>query len=304
MVEINAIAELSEWRKNRICYEQKSLALVPTMGYLHEGHLSLVEQARKEADLTAVSIFVNPAQFNDPADLEKYPRYIERDISLLQERGVDLLFAPPVSEVYPNGLPEIKMEYPDLTSKLCGVSRPGHFSGMLTIVHNLLLWMQPDTAIFGLKDYQQYLLIRKMARDLALPVRIKAGELVREPDGLAMSSRNVRLSPEGRSTALRISRALFAAKSQYENGQNENGLKEIEKIVEIRQALETNLEGMQIDYAGLYHALTLEPLFATLENGGLASIHNEPVLIAIAAYVEGVRLIDNILLNWPQESLA
>lgn len=255
------------------------IGFVPTMGYLHEGHLSLVERARAENERVVVSIFVNPAQFNDPADLEKYPVDLDRDFAMLEKAGVSAVFVPPRSEIYPRGVPPLVMAYPQIMNRLCGAHRPGHFEGVLLIVHNLLQWVAPAHAYFGLKDYQQYLLIRKMAEDLEFTSSIVGCPLIREEDGLAMSSRNVRLSNAGRVEALAISRALFHAADLYREGK---------AVSEVQSALMQKLQPLQVEYAELCDADTLEPLTAERQAAAL---------IAVAAYVDGVRLIDNVLLK-------
>lgn len=255
------------------------IGFAPTMGYLHEGHLSLVERAKAENERTVVSIFVNPAQFNDPADLEKYPVDLERDLGMLDKAGVDAVFLPERAEVYPRGVPELKLTYPKLMRRLCGEFRPGHFEGVLLIVHNLFQWVSPRRSYFGLKDYQQYLLIREMARDMEFETEVIGCPLIRERDGLAMSSRNVRLSGQGRARALAISAALFAAEKKLSAG-NKN-------YSEIAANLKKDLGTPEVEYAGVYDADTLEEA-----PDGSAP---KSILIAVAAFVDGVRLIDNVL---------
>ncbi len=255
------------------------IGFVPTMGYLHEGHLSLVERAKAENERVVVSIFVNPAQFNDPNDLEKYPVDLERDAAMLVAAGVDALFCPVRSEIYPRGVPQLLMSYPGIMQRLCGAHRAGHFEGVLLIVHNLLQWVNPARAYFGLKDYQQYLLIKKMALDLEFAGEIIGCPLIREEGGLAMSSRNVRLTPQGRKQALAISRAIFLAADLYREGK---------PAPQVQSALVENLKPLQVEYAELCNADTLEPL---------AAERPATALIAVAAFVDGVRLIDNIWLK-------
>ncbi|HRP69315.1 MAG TPA: pantoate--beta-alanine ligase [Turneriella sp.] len=266
-------------REMRAFRPQCTVGFLPTMGYLHEGHLSLVRLAKKENDVVVVSIFVNPAQFNDANDLEKYPTDIERDIQLLERENVDVLFLPTRNEVYPNGIPALSLRYERMMQQLCGAFRPNHFEGVLLIVHNLLLWVAPTRAYFGLKDYQQYLLIKKMSGDLSLAVEIVGAPLVREKDGLAMSSRNVRLTEKGRTEALKISKALFAAKEDVLSGKL--------SFAQIKDGLWKVLEPLQIEYATLCDADTLEEIVEK---------RCQSILIAVAAYVDGVRLIDNALI--------
>ena len=255
------------------------IGFVPTMGCLHDGHLSLVRRAKAENPLTVVSIFVNPAQFDDPKDFEKYP--VERDAAMLEGEGVDAVFAPTREEIYPDGVPALRMSYDAIMNKLCGAHRPGHFEGVLLVVHNLFMWVQPRRAYFGLKDYQQYLLISKMAHDLELPVEVIGCPLVREADGLAMSSRNVRLTASGREQALAISRALFAAAELWQGGA---------QVAETEAALHAALAPLEVEYAVLCDAKTLVTLTGN-------ETRSENVVIAVAAFVDGVRLIDNILLK-------
>ena len=260
---------------------QGKIGFVPTMGYLHEGHLSLVARAKAENQRVVVSIFVNPAQFNDPADLEKYPIDLDRDFAMLEKAGVSAVFVPPRSEIYPDGVPPLVMAYPEIMRRLCGAHRPGHFEGVLLIVHNLLQWVAPARAYFGLKDYQQYLLIKKMAADLEFTIEIIGCPLIREEGGLAMSSRNVRLTVAGRRQALTISHAIFLAADLYRDGKT---------LSQVRSALVENLKPLEVEYAELCDADTLEPL---------AAERPASALIAVAAFVDGVRLIDNVLLKEP-----
>lgn len=269
-------------------YSQKhagSIGFVPTMGYLHDGHLSLVKRSKEENAVTVVSIFVNPAQFNNPEDLEKYPVDLERDLALLEKAGVDCVFAPPREEIYPSGLPVLQMRYPSLMAKLCGAHRPGHFEGVLLIVHNLFMWVNPRRAYFGLKDYQQYLLIKKMAHDLEFTLDVIGCPLVRDSDGLALSSRNVRLSPQGRQQALAIPRALEQAEQLWRRG---------EKIAVIKEMLHSALSDLEVEYAELCDAESL----SAIEEDEIPATGG---LVAVAVYVEGVRLIDNVLL-FPQDT--
>ncbi|MBV6493831.1 MAG: Pantothenate synthetase [Turneriella sp.] len=275
MIQLDTVKAMRAFSRDKA-----SLGFVPTMGFLHEGHLSLVRRAKAENEYTVVSIFVNPAQFNDANDLEKYPTDLERDLVLLEREGVDAVFIPKRDEVYPEGTPTVKIRYDALMGRLCGAFRENHFEGMLLIVHNLFMWVSPTRAYFGLKDYQQFLLVEKMARDLAFPVTVHGCPLVREEDGLALSSRNVRLSTKGRSDALVISRSLFEAKADVERGGVNFAL--------IKKNLHAALNSLRIEYASLYDAQTLEELTLPGKNG---------VLIAVAAYVEGVRLIDNVLIE-------
>jgi len=278
---INNIFEMQEFSRQYQCQNpHKKIGLVPTMGYLHEGHLSLMRTIQSSCDCLVVSIFVNPIQFNNRDDLEKYPRDIEHDIALLSGLDVDILFMPGEIDVYPKGVPEIFMDYPKLTNKLCGITRPGHFSGMLVIVHNLFQWVKPDYAIFGLKDYQQFILIKKMIADLAMPVKILSGEIIRDPDGLALSSRNVRLAPEERINALVISSTLFKIKREFKSGKNQAGY--------LKKILHESLHKFKLDYASVYDTDTL------VEFGDNDIIKSG--VAAVAVFIGEIRLIDNLIL--------
>lgn len=256
----------------------RGLGFVPTMGALHEGHMTLVRQASSAGTPVAASIFVNPAQFDRPEDLKNYPRTLERDLDLLKEAGVALVYTPGPSEVYPPGF-QTWVEVMDLAKPLCGAKRPGHFRGVATVVTKLFNVIQPTRAYFGEKDLQQVLLIRRMTRDLDLPVEIVTAPTVREPDGLAMSSRNVRLTSQGRQRAVVLSKSLFFARDRVKSG-----------IVDwnvLRQEMEAMIRAVfsvTIDYLELF------------ETEGLTSIQRvkPPCAIALAAYVDGVRLIDNM----------
>lgn len=262
--------------------EGRGLGLVPTMGYLHKGHISLVDTSRQACDATMVSIFVNPLQFNDPEDLRKYPRDTPRDLKMLEEAGADLVFLPTEQDIYPEGEPWLKMSMPNLTSQLCGKYRPGHFDGVMVVVAKLLNLFSPDRAFFGKKDYQQYRIIDRMTRELSMQTDIVPCELVREEDGLAMSSRNVRLSEKGRKQAPMIHRSLKLIKKAFEEGKRDPGeLKEIAWDV-----IETGSLN-RVEYIEFVDRDTLQPV-ATVNNN---------TLMAVAAFTEGVRLIDNIELG-------
>ncbi|HEX8359618.1 MAG TPA: pantoate--beta-alanine ligase, partial [Longimicrobium sp.] len=199
----------------------RTVALVPTMGYLHEGHLSLLDEARARADVVMMSIFVNPLQFGPAEDLDRYPRDLERDLELAATRGTDLVFAPGAAEMYPHGEPAVQVVPGPLAERLCGAARPGHFQGVLTVVAKLFGIFQPDVAVFGQKDFQQAALIRRMVDDLDIPVRVEVAPIVRERDGLAMSSRNVYLSGPERESALALSRGLGRARALYGAGEGD-----------------------------------------------------------------------------------
>lgn len=253
------------------------IGLVPTMGYFHEGHLSLMRRARAECDVVVVSSFVNPTQFNDLADLDAYPRDEERDAAMAATAGVDHVFAPHVDEMYRG--PEVtSVVVSSVTEPLEGASRgPGHFRGVATVVAKLFNVVQPEVAFFGQKDAQQALVIRRMAGDLDFPIRIEVCPTVREPDGLAMSSRNVRLSPDARQQALALRRGLEAATAAIRAGERDAA--RVERLG--RDAMAAL--GIEPEYFALVSADTLAPEYRL---GG-------EVLIAVAAKVGGVRLIDN-----------
>jgi pantoate--beta-alanine ligase len=258
-----------------------AIGLVPTMGALHEGHLSLIRRAQAECGLVVVSLFVNPSQFNDRADLDGYPRQQERDCRLAAEAGADILFAPSVEEVYPTGF-ATSVEVVGLADRLEGAVRgAAHFRGVTTVVTKLLNMVAPDVAYFGQKDAQQVIVIRRLVADLNLPVRVETCPTVRDPDGLAMSSRNARLDPEERARALALHSALAAAAAAVSDGERSAD-------VLIRVAREAMIPfGVQPEYLELVNPKTLERV----------SRLDEPTLLAVAAQVGSTRLIDNVTLH-------
>jgi pantoate--beta-alanine ligase len=265
--------------------ENKTVGLVPTMGALHEGHLSLVREARQSCDIVVVSIFVNPTQFNDKKDLEKYPRDLTADAALLANEQVDYIFAPDDKEIYPEGFSTF-VYVENLTESLEGASRPGHFRGVATVVTILLNTIRPDFAYFGQKDAQQSVIIKRLARDLGFDTEIVVLPIIREENGLAMSSRNSRLSDDERQKASIIYKALREAKIAARNGErNTASLAEI-----VRRILETEPLA-QTEYVALVDAETLE---------SIEKIDDRPVLLAIAAKFGNIRLIDNTILNRKQ----
>jgi pantoate--beta-alanine ligase len=258
----------------------RPLGLVPTMGSLHEGHLSLVRLARAENTATAVSIFVNPTQFGPRDDLRGYPRDMDRDLGLLEAEGVGLVFAPPAEEVYPPGF-DTWVEVGALARRLEGESRPGHFRGVCTVVLKLFALFRPDRAYFGQKDAQQALVVRRMAQDLSLGVGVVVGPTVRDADGLALSSRNSYLSPRERQAAPVLYRALGVARRCYNEGGRDAGA--------IREQMRTLIASESlagVDYVSVADAETLEEL-ETVEH---------PALVSLAVRIGKTRLIDNILL--------
>jgi pantoate--beta-alanine ligase len=259
----------------------KTLGLVPTMGALHAGHLSLVRASKSRCNVTAVSIFVNPLQFGPSEDLSKYPRTLERDIALLEEGGVDLLFLPSVEEMYPAGA-KTRVLVEELSNKLDGASRPGHFLGVTTVVSKLFEIVRPDLAFFGQKDAAQVVVLRKMVRDLDMDVELVVCPIVRETDGLAMSSRNAYLTPEQRQQALVLHRALLRVQTAVDRGERDAA-----KLREIGEQVIAEEPGARLDYFAIVDPETLDPVTDTRRGA----------LIAIAAYVGTTRLIDNILLT-------
>lgn len=258
------------------------IAFVPTMGALHEGHLRLIERARTLADTVVLSVFVNPMQFGPTEDFSSYPRDLERDAELAGSHGADLLFAPSVEEMYPAGVAQVIVTAPTAARHLCGRYRPGHFNGVLTVVARLFNIVTPDVAVFGQKDYQQAVLIRRMVRDLGFPVRIEVAPIVRESDGLAMSSRNAYLGAKERQHAVALSRALRTAATQFDDG--ERGAAVLVRTV--RDVLDAE-GGIEVQYVELVEPETLESLETAAEGS----------VIAVAAFVGATRLIDNRILG-------
>jgi pantoate--beta-alanine ligase len=259
----------------------KRLGLVPTMGALHEGHSSLVQAAKAQCDAVAVSIFVNPAQFGPKEDLSKYPRPFERDCRLLEKQGIDILFAPSVEEIYPEGsVTWVTVE--GLSEKLDGRSRPGHFRGVTTIVAKLFNIIEPSVAFFGQKDAAQLAVIRRMVLDLSFPVEIVAGPIVREADGLAMSSRNAYLNGEERGRAVVLHRSLLGARQQFDAGERTAA-----RLISAGKDLLANEPGVVLDYFEVVDPDTLDPVEKI----------SKKTLVAVAAYVGSTRLIDNLLLD-------
>ncbi|MBM4459764.1 MAG: pantoate--beta-alanine ligase [Chloroflexi bacterium] len=259
-----------------------SWGLVPTMGFLHAGHLALVERAAAENDHVGVSIFVNPTQFGPAEDLTAYPRDIGRDLELLREAGADLVWTPPVDEVYPPGY-QTYVAVEEVTKPLEGAARPTHFRGVATVVAKLFNVFQPDRAYFGQKDAQQVVVIRQMARDLDFPIEIVVCPIVREPDGLAMSSRNIYLTPEQRAAAPALYRALCAARDAWRSGEHDAG--RLRQIMAGILAAETLAE---VEYVSAADPITL----VELEDAAAGA------LLSLAVRIGRARLIDNVLVGW------
>lgn len=256
------------------------IALVPTMGALHAGHLALVDRARAEADWIGLSIFVNPLQFGPAEDLDRYPRDLERDANLAAERGVDLLFAPTVAEMYPDGEPQVTVAPGGGADRLCGASRPGHFGGVLTVAAKLFGIFEPDVAVFGQKDFQQASLIRRMVHDLSLPVRIAVAPIVRDGDGLALSSRNAYLSPPEREQARALSRGIERTRALFAAGEVDAD------ALRARLRATVAAAGARVEYADCVDPDTLQPVARAAPG----------TVCLVAAHVGTTRLIDNVVL--------
>jgi pantoate--beta-alanine ligase len=258
-----------------------TVGLVPTMGYLHDGHLSLIRRAREECEHVVVSIFVNPTQFGPSEDLSKYPRDLDRDLKLIEPLGADLVWIPTAESMYPQGY-QTWVEVEEMTNPLEGAMRPGHFKGVTTVVAKLFNAVQPHNAYFGQKDAQQVAVIRQMTRDLNFPIEIVVCPIVREPDGLAMSSRNVYLNPEQRKAATVLFRSLSAAKEVYEKGERDAGmLRQIMTEVLASESL------AQVQYVSCADYDTLEEL----------DIIKGKTLLSMAVFLGKTRLIDNLVLG-------
>ena len=258
----------------------KRIALVPTMGYLHDGHISLLNEAKKQGDLLVMSLFVNPMQFGPKEDLAKYPRDFARDTMIAERAGTDIIFYPDAQEMYPGPF-KTTVYVSDLSDILCGKTRPGHFQGVTTVVAKLFNVILPHTAIFGEKDFQQLVILRRMVTDLNVPVEIVGMPIIREPDGLAMSSRNTYLSVDDRRRAISISKGLSNALDTFRKGVRDG--KKLKEIVrsDIQSA------GLQEDYVEVVDETTLQPVYEI----------SHAARIVVAAYAGNVRLIDNMALK-------
>ncbi|MBE7471463.1 MAG: pantoate--beta-alanine ligase [Anaerolineales bacterium] len=278
---MNVFSKVSDIRAQRWADPLVTWGLVPTMGYLHEGHLALVRRAREENDRVGVSIFVNPIQFNNPNDLTAYPRNMERDLALLKEAGADLVWTPTPDIVYPPGY-QTYVEVEEVTRPLEGAARPGHFRGVATVVAKLFNVFQPQRAYFGQKDAQQVVVIKQMVADLNFNLEIVVQPTVREADGLAMSSRNARLSAAARESATCLYRALLAAKTAFEQGQ-----RSAESLRAVTRGVIEATPLTRLDYVSVAHPDTLTEL-EVVENRALLSL---------AVFVDEVRLIDNMVIE-------
>ncbi len=280
METITIVLQMQQWADAARARGQR-IGFVPTMGYLHAGHLSLVTEARRRADLTVASIFVNPLQFGANEDLDRYPRDIERDTRVLSEAGADVLFLPEAAAMYPEGY-QTTVSVERVTRGLCGTSRPAHFRGVTTVVAKLFNMVKPHVAVFGCKDFQQLVAIRRMVVDLNFDVEIIGAPIVREADGVAMSSRNAYLSPAERTAARCLSHALAAASAEVQGGETD-GL----RILAAARRVIANEALARLDYAVLVDSETLEDV---------SEVHG-PTLLALAAHIGKTRLIDNCLLG-------
>lgn len=281
---MQTIHNTAELRQVIQAYRQagKRIAFVPTMGNLHEGHLSLIDAAKAEADIVVASIFVNPMQFGEHEDLDAYPRTLAADSEGLSARGCQILFAPSAKEVYPNGTQaETRVDVPSLVNHHCGASRPGHFIGVSTVVTKLFNMVQADIAVFGEKDFQQLAVIRKMTQDLCMPIHIIAVPISREPSGLARSSRNAYLTPKEKIAAAKIYQILLSCKKSLEDGARDFESLSQKAIAELEAA------GFKKDYFNIANPITLEAAF----------VNDHECVILAAAYLGNTRLIDNISLT-------
>ena len=279
---IESVSEMQAYSEN-LRKQGSKIAFVPTMGYLHEGHLALMREAKQVGDSVVVSIYVNPTQFGPNEDLSKYPRDFQRDRERCESVGVDVIFYPPDQEMYPQGY-QTSVEVGEVSQNLCGLSRPGHFRGVATVCTKLFNMVKPHVAIFGKKDFQQLTVIKTMVRDLNLDLEIIGFPTVREPDGLAMSSRNIYLKPEERESALSLSRSLKLAKEMYDKGER--------RSAQIIGAVANLIEGCphtKVDYIQICSTRTMKDLDRIEEEG----------VIALAVRVGSARLIDNYVFGDP-----
>ena len=283
MHTIKIITTATEMQKHsdRVRNLGKTVAFVPTMGFLHEGHLSLIKEGRKLGDDLVVSLFVNPSQFSPEEDFESYPRNFDKDIKLLQKEGVDVIFSPNEDEIYQDGF-QTYVDLENLPSHLCGISRPIFFRGVATVVAKLFNIVKPHIAVFGQKDCQQLVIIRRMVRDLNFDIKIVGFPTVREPDGLAMSSRNSYLTPEQRINAVSLYKALKQSQKLVESG-----IKDAKRIIDVAYAFIKSHPETAIDYIAICDPET----FADMET------IDRPALMALAVNIGKTRLIDNMILN-------
>jgi pantoate--beta-alanine ligase len=277
------VAELQRHLLNISQLGKKMVGFVPTMGALHEGHLSLIKTSKAKSDITVCSIFVNPTQFNDKKDFEKYPIQIDKDLEMLLEAHCDVVFVPTVEEIYPNGtLDRTTVELGFIGKTLDGEHRPGHFEGVLQVVKRLLDIVQPDLLFLGQKDYQQCMVLSKLVEHYQLPVKVEICDTLREKDGLAMSSRNARLNSEERAVSVKLSQALFYIRDHIKE-------QLVPEIIEQQLKLLSEEELIQVEYLTIVNGKTLEPVDLYQED--------TPLTALIAAKVGQVRLIDNVIIQ-------
>ena len=281
METIRSIADMRAWRA---AHSGASVAIVPTMGALHEGHVSLIKRAQQEADKVVVSIFVNPIQFDDTSDLENYPQTVDDDLIACSEAGVDAVFLPSREDMYPDGYATFTEVVGPMANTLCGATRPGHFRGVTTVVLKLFNMVQPQFAVFGEKDLQQALIIQRMISDLHIPIQLVVGQTIREADGLPLSSRNARLSAEARIKAAAVPQAIDKANKLFLEGDAES--------MHLLEIVYNDLlvhPGVDVDYAQIVQLKDFEEVTKASRGD----------LLAVAVVVDGVRLIDHILLGGP-----
>lgn len=280
---MRAITSLAEMQQTALSFKRadKRIAFVPTMGFLHEGHASLLREGRRRGDLLVLSIFVNPIQFGPNEDLDLYPRNLDGDCAIARECGVDFVFTPAAAEMYLPGF-QTAIRVQELALPLCGASRPGHFDGVATVVSKLFNIVQPDVALFGKKDFQQLAIIRRMTTDLSIPIEIVGMPIVREADGLAMSSRNAYLSAEQRQSALCLSKAIQQARKRFEAGEHQ-----VSSLLTTAAAIIHTEPSVMIDYLEFRDSGTLEKV----------AIASDTTLMALAVKVGTTRLIDNTVLG-------
>ncbi|MBW2639455.1 MAG: pantoate--beta-alanine ligase [Deltaproteobacteria bacterium] len=280
-MEIITTTKMMRARSDRMRRQFKTIVFIPTMGFLHEGHLSLIQEGRKYGDDMVVSIFINPTQFGPGEDLESYPKNLERDLELLQKQGVNAVFTPDAKEIYGKQF-QTYVTLENLPNYLCGASRPIHFRGVATVVAKLFNTVKPHVAVFGMKDYQQLVVIRQMVRDLDFGIEIIGVSTVREPDGLAMSSRNNYLTAEQRISALCLYKSLHKAKALINSG-----IRDAATIIDAATELIQSYPETDIDYIAICDPETLVDIKAI----------DRPVVMALAVKVGKARLIDNMMLN-------
>lgn len=279
---MDIIKSVSEMQHRCLSERQagKKISFVPTMGFLHQGHLSLLEEGRKRGDILVLSIFVNPTQFGQGEDFEDYPRDLEQDCAYAEQAGVDIVFAPEAKQMYPSGYATY-VDVERLTESLCGASRPGHFRGVCTVVNKLFNIVQPHVSLFGCKDFQQLAVIRQMVNDLNMPVEIVGMPIVREADGLAMSSRNVYLTPEQRQQGLTLSAVLRQCAEQARGGE-----RDAQKLIDSAREQIEALPEAHIDYLQICHQYSLQDVSEVDENA----------VMLLAVFFGQTRLIDNLYL--------